>query len=71
MKTNTERFEMSHGTKPRGFGLWFFDVVVDVRGTRTIIREVSATGNFTEARKIAVNIATDAGGKAVEVTVLP
>ena len=48
MRVNTTEFEASHGRKPRGRGLWFFELV-----TATGRKSCAANGIYSEALKHA------------------
>lgn len=54
MRTNTEKYEGVYGRKPRGYGMWMFEMVgTDGRGAW--LREtVKATGTLAKARSAAV-----------------
>ena len=74
MKTNTLKYESAHGKKPRGSGLWAFEILAtDNRGaylTETIERH----GSLTEAKRLAVKRLKGMVGRVkaiVEITVLP
>jgi len=74
METNTEKYEATHGRKPRGYGMWMFEMVgTDGRGSW--LREtVRATGTLAMARAAAVREFKASSGriKSVdEVVVLP
>jgi 1,4-alpha-glucan branching enzyme len=66
MKVHTGRFEASHGKKPRGKGIWTFELSGSFRGIPT---EFQATGTYTEARKEVAKEAKDLGYTLV--TLLP
>lgn len=71
MKTNTEKYEWSHGHKPRGFGNWFFEVQGQ-KGSGWTFETIAAFGKFSEARAEAVRRFTDGFAVSnVTVTVLP
>lgn len=61
---STHEFEMAHGRKPRGTGLWWFHIV---DGYGQPVTDVEFNGTYTEARKWAVGIAKQMG--AVDVAV--
>lgn len=53
MTINTTQYQFAHGKKPRGYGLWIFDLRV---GGET--RQFSATGNYGDAvRKVKAQVA--------------
>ena len=74
MKTNTERYEFSHGKKPRGKGLWALELTgTDGQGSYTK-QEYHESGNLGEAKKQACRrFKNEVGGvkSITEVTVLP
>lgn len=45
MTVNTTTFQASHGTTPRGFGQWFFEVSTG--------QTFTFTGKFSDAKKAA------------------
>ena len=63
---DTREYEMAHGKKPRGTGLWWFHLV-DGHGEPVL--DVQYTGTYTEARKWAVGAAEQQGDPEVSVRV--
>ena len=73
-RTNTEQFQFAHGHKPRGFGLWHFDLHFTDGNGRFSSQVASATGTLAEARQAAwKQVRATVGGarQLVEVDVLP
>jgi len=73
-RTNTEQFEFTHGHKPRGCGLWYFDLPFTDGGGRYSSETVAATGTLAEARQLAwKQVKATVGGarQLLEVDVLP
>ncbi len=73
-RTNTEQFQFAHGHKPRGWGLWYFDLHFTDGNGRYSSQTVSATGTLAEARQRAwKDVKATVGGarQLVEVDVLP
>ncbi len=74
MRTNTAKYEASHGKAPKGWGGWWLEVT-GTDGTGRYTTEVyKETGTLSEAKKQAVaRMKAEVGGveKVVEVTVLP
>ncbi len=60
MTVNTSEYEFSHGRKPRGFGLWVFQVGEEMVWLR---------GAYTATKKQAIRNAKDKGVDSI--TVLP
>lgn len=74
MNTNTHQYEASHGHKPQGDGVWWFDLTFTDGQGRFGSAVVSAPGTLAQARKLAwKNVQSTVGEarKLVEVTVLP
>jgi len=74
MRTNTEKYEATHGRKPRGRGLWGF--LIKGRSLSACYWEevVFQHGTLTEARKLAVAEAKATAGQVaeiIEIIVLP
>jgi len=74
MKINTTEYEFSHGKKPRGYGLWVFEVTgTDGNGAYT--NEIySISGKMGDARKEAASrLLHDCGAvkEITEVKILP
>ncbi len=69
MRTNTTQYEAAHGCKPRGRGLWVFELVTN--GNESFTRK--AFGKFGEAKAKAVSSFKKEGKakKVTEVVVLP
>lgn len=53
VRTNTRQFEASHGRKPKGYGLWWFDVEAEGLGWAERLGSCTATGTYTEAQRAA------------------
>ncbi len=73
-RTNTEQFQFAHGHKPRGWGLWYFDLHFTDGNGRYSSQTASATGTLAEARQRAwKGVKATVGGarQLVEVDVLP
>ena len=73
-RTNTEQFQFAHGHKPRGYGLWSFDLHFTDGNGRYSSETVAATGTLAEARQLArKQVKATVGGarQLVEVDVLP
>jgi len=74
MKTNTLKYEASHGKKPRGYGLWFFEILAtDDRGAY-LTETIDRYGTLSEAKRLAVSSLKSMVGRVktiVEITVLP
>jgi len=64
VSVSTRQFELAHGRKPRGFGLWMF-ALLDDQGHEVAV--ISHTGGYTEAKKVAVARAKFAGSIDIEV----
>lgn len=74
MRTNTLKYEASHGKKPRGYGLWFFEILAtDDRGAY-LTETIDRYGTLSEAKRLAVSSLKSMVGRVktiVEITVLP
>lgn len=73
-RTNTRQFENTWGHKPRGFGLWWFDLHFTDGNGRFSSQVASATGTMAEARQLAwKQVKATVGGarQLLEVDVLP
>lgn len=74
MRTNTEKYLASHGTKPKGYGGWCFEMV-GTDGNGAWLREtIRATGTLTDAKRAAVSEFKALSGRikrVEEVVVLP
>jgi len=74
MRTNTEKYEFSHGSKPKGRGCWILELTgTDGNGSYTT-QEYTERGTLSEARKNAVRrFKSEVGGvkEVTEVEVLP
>lgn len=68
----TSKYEFAHGRKPKGYGLWFFEITCwqgSWSHTQTV--EVSATGTLSVAKKEAMQKAkTDTGMNKIQKIVL-
>lgn len=51
VRVSTSRYEFAHGRKPRGFGVWAFEIIT---GTIEII---PGSMSYSEAKKAAQEIA--------------
>ena len=74
MRTNTEKYEFTHGRKPRGHGLWALSLTGTDGQGRYTKQEYRVSGNLTEAKKQACRrFKNEVGGvkSIVEVMVLP
>ena len=74
MTINTSQYELSHGRKPKGRGLWALEITFTDNQGRYGTETVWANGTLAEARKIGWSqIKSTVGGakQIVEVTVLP
>lgn len=74
MKFNTSQFEFSHSRKPKGFGVWGFEVRRRVEGARGWVNETQVVFtpramNFTEAKNWVKKI--QGGRDVVEFVVCP
>jgi hypothetical protein len=63
MRVDTRKFEAVHGSKPRGDGLWVFALTIP---GFTKSMDVTQSGTFSEAKKLAVAVARDVGAIAVK-----
>lgn len=54
MRTNTDRYEMAHGRKPKGEGLWMFEVSFGNGEGAYASETISMHGLYSEAKKAAV-----------------
>lgn len=74
MRTDTTRYEATHGRSPRGRGLWFFQVAgTDGQGA-WLTETMSANGSLAEARSQVVREFKAMNGRVksvTEVVVLP
>ena len=74
MRTNTLKYEAAHGKKPRGYGLWFFEILAtDDRGAY-LTETIDRYGTLSEAKRRAVSSLKSMVGRVktiVEITVLP
>ena len=74
MRTNTLKYEASHEKKPRGYGLWFFEILAtDDRGAY-LTETIDRYGTLSEAKRLAVSSLKSMVGRVktiVEITVLP
>jgi len=75
MRTDTSEYENTHGRKPRGFGLWFFELLgTDGQGRYTTETVRVPNSNYGPAKKAAVvSFKAMVGGvkEVVELKVLP
>ena len=77
MKTprlNTDAFEASHGSKPKGSGLWWFEIFATDGQGSYLTEEHSGSGTLNEAKVQAVRSLKSSCGrvtKIVEIIVLP
>lgn len=62
IRFDTRQFENSHGRKPRGYGLWWFEF-----GTRTL----QYTGTLTQAKDAIIAVLREDGVKHATVTICP
>ncbi len=74
MRTNTLKYEASHGKKPRGYGLWFFEILAtDDRGAY-LTETIDRYGTLTEAKRLAIKSLKSTVGRVKTIcgiTVLP
>ena len=74
MRTNTLKYEFTHGKKPRGYGLWMFEILAtDNRGSY-LTETIGRYGTMAEAKKLAVASMKSMCGRVnaiCEITVLP
>lgn len=56
MRVETWKYEYAHGKKPRGFGLWWFDIVLNYDSSDRLLSftTLTFTGSYTEAKRAAV-----------------
>lgn len=52
VKVTTRQYENAHGRKPKGFGLWAFEIVDDSNGQ--VATTLWITANYGEAKKEAI-----------------
>lgn len=74
MHLDTERYEFSHGKKPKGRGAWMFEMTGTDGEGRYTTETLRASGTLTEARRQAVrDFKLRVGGvkEIVNVVVLP
>jgi len=74
MRTNTEKYESVHGTKPRGKGKWWFELVGTDNNGRYTTETITGFGSVPEARRQAVREFKSQVGAVktvVSATVLP
>ena len=75
VRTETNRYEWSHGRKPRGQGFWMMKVVVDFMNSRSVEMEMTRWGTMSDVRKHFVEIVKetypDVKVCQVTVTVMP
>jgi len=74
MKTNTLKYEASHGKKPRGYGLWFFEILATDNRGAYLTETIDQYGTLTEAKSLAVKSLKSMCGRVstiCEITVLP
>ena len=62
MRINTSQFEAAHGRKPRGQGLWFFELV-----TAAGRKSCACNGTYTEASRHARRQAGHVGATEIVV----
>ena len=51
---NTRKYEMAHGKKPKGYGLWCFDVNgcgMHLSSQNSLSMQMQATGTLTDAKR--------------------
>lgn len=54
VKFDSQDFELAHGKKPKGFGLWFFEATMDDHcGSFSGLGKFEVSGTFSEAKKAA------------------
>jgi hypothetical protein len=71
MVIKTEKYEWAHGTKPRGYGMWAFEVCGNV-GMGYNFETMYVTGKYAAARAEAVRQYKGLyGGTVVSVEVQP
>jgi hypothetical protein len=74
MITNTSQYEFSHGHKPKGRGLWMFEMLFTDGNGSYSTETVQADGTLSEAKRAAwsrIRSEVGAAKSLVEVTVLP
>lgn len=74
MRTNTDRYEAAHGSKPKGFGSWWFEITFTDGAGRYATETHTARGTLAEARAAVVKkVRRDCGAKIeiIEVVVMP
>jgi len=52
--TNTREFEFANGRKPRGYGMWAFEVTLYKSGKGYTTEEVWGNGNYGDAKRAAI-----------------
>lgn len=62
MKVNTDEYEWVWNRKPRGTGLWFFEL-----NCKDVKKQVQYSGSYTEASKRAIKDAKIFGAPEVRV----
>ena len=67
MRFETDTFFFSHGQRPRGYGLWMFQLLDGTR--RSMDEPFEFSGTYTDAKAAAKTRAKEVG--ATTVTVLP
>ena len=65
MRVETNTFEASHGQRPRGFGLWMFQLLDGTR--RSMDEPFSFSGTYTNAKAAAKTRAREVGATTVQV----
>jgi len=74
MRTNTLKYEFAHGKKPRGNGLWMFEILATDGQGAYLTEQVQRHGTLGEAKSLAIKSLKTQCGRVksiVEVTVLP
>lgn len=74
MRISTEKYEFTHGKKPRGFATWFFEMTFTDGNGRFSTETVSSAGTLSEARKLAwhqIKTMCASAKTLTEVVVLP
>jgi len=62
MKVTTTQYQFSHGSKPRGYGEWFFYTPTTWKTDLDNMRLVSwGTGTFTAIKNLAIAEAKEQG----------
>ncbi len=74
MRTNTYKYKAAHGKNPRGYGLWYFEILATDNNGAYLTETIGRHGTLSEAKKLAISSLKRMDGRVksiCEITVLP